>query len=219
MTTFMPVEKRCAICKAKATYMEVASTITFRSPDLDLRPSELQRSTMDSWIQECPKCGYVSYDIENKTKIKIDWLKNDKYLNCDGVKLQSELAKKFYKSYIINTECKQTENAFDDILHCAWACDDKNDKDNAVHCRNIAIELLSDLIDNTEDESEKDTLKLQKLDIMRRVGQYEKLLNEYSGISFETELLNQIFMFEMEKSKLKDDSCYTIDDAVKFFEE
>ena len=34
-----------------------------QAPDLDLRPGEALRSTMDRWLQQCPHCGYAAPDI------------------------------------------------------------------------------------------------------------------------------------------------------------
>ena len=63
MTTMFRQKYKCAVCGTEKEFYGIASTNSFGSPDLDLRPPEMQRSTMGQWIQQCPKCGYVSGSI------------------------------------------------------------------------------------------------------------------------------------------------------------
>ena len=44
----------------------LGSTSTFGSPDLDLRPAEMQRSTMEVWLQVCPHCRYIAPAISQQ---------------------------------------------------------------------------------------------------------------------------------------------------------
>ena len=41
----------------------MASASIFEPPDLDTRPEDLMRSSIDLWIQTCPHCGYCAPDI------------------------------------------------------------------------------------------------------------------------------------------------------------
>lgn len=73
----------------------MTSTSTWGYPDLDLRPSEMQRSSMFAWLQECPHCGYVARDIE-QTHINVapDFLKSEEYLTCEGHDFKSDFGQK-----------------------------------------------------------------------------------------------------------------------------
>ena len=64
MTTFLQEKLTCVICGSTSKHEMLGSTNTYGSPDLDLRPPEMHRSTMDYWVQECPFCGYVYSSIE-----------------------------------------------------------------------------------------------------------------------------------------------------------
>ena len=167
MTTFMQEKVTCAICHAVNEYNVLASTNTFGGgPDLDLRPAEMQRSTMHSWIQECPKCGYISGRISDKRRVSERWLRSEQYQTCDGLFFASDLAKRFYKYYLICLQGREDEDAFFAVLHAAWACDDKQDVENAKRCRKIAISLADKLIESGHQQ--KDNLQLMKADLMRR---------------------------------------------------
>lgn len=202
----------CAICGATNEYNVLASTNIFGGgPDLDLRPAEMQRSTMDLWIQECPKCGYISEEVSDTSDVTMEWLKSERYLTCDGIKFESDLAKRFYKYYMISIEDKNDEDAFFAILHAAWACDDEGDEENACRCRMLAIPLATLLINN--DHERKNDFLLMRADLMRRAGQFEDLIETYSLVHFDIDLLNQILQFEIEKAKKKDLSCYRVEDV------
>ena len=211
MTRFMKEKCICAVCGTASTYNTLASTNTFGSPDLDLRPPEMRRSTMSTWIQECPSCGYVSSEVSDPTNVTRMWLMSEKYRTCNGIKFSSGLAKQFYKHYLINMHDDKVEDAFFAILHAAWACDDMEDNNHARYCREIAITLATQMIE--EDHPNKSTLLLMRADLMRRSGHFEELIETYSSLTFEDKLFDQILAFEIDRAKNQDTSCYRVKDA------
>ena len=58
MTTMFRATHKCAVCGEMETYYEIGSTNSFGSPDLDLRPPQMQRGTMGEWIQK-ERCGFL----------------------------------------------------------------------------------------------------------------------------------------------------------------
>jgi hypothetical protein len=208
MTMLARVQNRCAVCGAINMYTDVMSTNSFGSPDLDLRPAEMERSTMGSWIQACPKCGYVSKRISDQTYVSKLWLQSEKYLTCDGIPFVSDLAKIFYRYYLLNSRKSELEDAFFSILHAAWACDDANDDENAKHCREIGIVLGRLLIE--ENCADVDKIKLICADLMRRAGKFDQLISTYESVHFDDDLHNQILKFQIEKAKARDVSCYRV---------
>ncbi len=70
MSTFREFKKKCTICGTESKFNIITSTNSFGSPDLDLRPPEMRRSTMWLWIQRCPCCNYVNYDVESISSVK-----------------------------------------------------------------------------------------------------------------------------------------------------
>jgi hypothetical protein len=207
------------------TYYEIGSTNSFGSPDLDLRPPQMQRGTMGEWIQQCPACGYVSGKIDNDPgKVTKKWLKSKAYTHSDGIDFRSGLADQFYKFYKISLLNENTERAFFALLHAAWACDDCEDTANAVRCRSMAVPLLNQVTeeltsgqgDPEEDDSDKkDNLLLIKADLLRRSGQFETLLSEYASRHFENEIMNKVLAFQLAKASEKDTACYTVQYAVE----
>ena len=84
--------------------------------------------------------------------------------------------------------------------------------DKATHFRSLAL-TEADLI-LSGDPEEKDTLMLMREDLLRRLGRFEQLIEEYSGITFGDPLFDAINAFQIEKAKEGDIGCYTVRDAV-----
>jgi hypothetical protein len=59
MTTFFREKLTCVISGSKRKHEMLGGTNTYGSPNLDFRPTEMHRSTMDYWVQECPFCSNV----------------------------------------------------------------------------------------------------------------------------------------------------------------
>lgn len=205
MTMIDDIEIKCPICNNDIKIWLLLSTNSSGFPDLDLRPPEMQRSTMNTWTQECPHCGYVSSDFNETPMVDEDFLKTESYQSCDNIDFKNNLSKIFYRQSLIESD---NINKFYALLHCAWACDDAEDIQNAVKIRNLALETIKDL-DLNED------MIILKADLMRRAQMFDDIIEEYSNMKFGEDILNQICEFQVEKSKIKDDGCYTIKDVVK----
>ena len=214
-TTMSRKKFKCSVCNTEHDYPVITSTNAFGAADLDLRPPEMQRSTMRLWVQECPECGYVSSEISDKSEIDAEFLKSEAYLSCDGINFSSELAKRFYRNYLIQIQVENLRGAMFTLLHAAWSCDDANDKDNARICREKAIPLAAKLAHDNE------TIYMMRADMMRRAGQFEELISEYESVKMkgdarnDPEILNKVLRFQIERAKEHDDKCYTVRDALK----
>lgn len=209
MSTMMRVKCRCFVCGAESEHSELMSTNAFGSPDLDLRPPEMRRSTMPVWIQECPHCGYISGNIGDKTSVDQAFFKSQEYKTCSQRAFGSALAKRFYRYYLINLADENYEDAFFAVLHAAWSCDDVGDEENAAYCRKCAITEIDKMISSSQNE----TLKVQKADLLRRIGNFDAVINEYSGMRFEEPILQKIVAFQIGKARQQDTGCYTVADV------
>ena len=212
MTTVFPHTVKCSVCGAENEIMVVASTNAFGPTDLDTRPPEMKRSTMYYWVQECSACGYAATDLTDETKLDRSFFETDDYLTCSGISFASDLAKSFYRQYLIMTAEKQHEDAFFAAMHAAWSCDDKEDRANAVLMREKAVEEAEQLL-QSDDCDWKDTVRLIRADLLRRTGRFDELLEQYESAAFDGELLNQIIAFEKELARRKLSGCYTVADA------
>lgn len=199
--------RTCHVCKTQSTQTTLLSTNMFGAPDLDLRPPEMKRSTMHWWTQKCPHCGYVAYDLGKSTGVTAEWLQREEYKTCSGILFPDGLAEQFYRLYLISLEEGKTKQAFNAIHYAAWVCDDHDDQENAARCRKLAIEQMEKIIAATGGD---ETMLVQKADLLRRAGLFDKLREEYSDLRLSEQLLNDIIAFQLEKAKQKDVGCYQV---------
>ena len=141
-------------------------------------------------------------------------MKTDEYLSCDGINFKSELAKKFYRYYMIKLMDHSTSKAFYAVLYAAWACDDEEDQENAVLCRKKAIPIITELLSGSRKNDS--TFLLMKADILRKAGCFEQLISEYRDVEFNDKLLDQILAFELDKAKRQDTACYRVRDVTDY---
>lgn len=203
MTQIIPIKVECPICKTNFEISALMSTNTTGSPDLDLRPPEMVRSTMDTWVHECPSCKYVAVNFKQNPSVTRKFIESEFYQDCDGFNFENPLSRRFYRQHLL--EAYNFEK-FHALLHCAWACDDRNDLENARLIRNRCLEILKNL---DLDEN----LEIQKADILRRSGNFAQLIREYENKTYSKDILNRIKDFQIEKSRLEDDGCYTVSDV------
>ena len=217
MTTVFPQTIRCFMCGSENEFGVIGSTNSFGPTDLDTRPPEMKRSTMSYWVQTCPVCGYSAVDLSDDTPVGREFLETDAYKTCDGIEFVSDLAKEFYRHYLIMAAEGKEEDAFWALLHAAWASDDKEDETGAVLSREKAIIIAYKLLDAGVPEW-KDTLSLILADMLRRVSCFDELLKRYDAVRFNGELQNQIIDFEKELARRKITKCLTAKDAVDYAE-
>lgn len=166
-------------------------------------------------LQECPYCGYVSNNLEEKIKLKIDYFESINYKSCDNIDFKSNHAKKCYKRYLIYKESNEPLFfSFQYIQLCAWACDDENDTKNSRFIRKIGIDLINKILESENNVFRIDDLLAIKIDWMRRIGDFENLIKEYENLNLNDSSWYLFFQFQLEKAKNKDDSCYSMIDAI-----
>lgn len=210
MTTIRKIEQKCPVCRKPSLVSVLTSTSTWGYPDLDLRPAEMQRSSMFAWLAECPHCGYVSGNFNNGTDITEEFLQGDDYKSLEGFEFKSDLAKRFYRAYLIAKELKDSRKCFFNLLHCAWACDDAEDS-NAIEIRKKALFYIDDF---EAGEDEKRNLLCMKADLLRRSGQFDRVVEEFKDVTIGEELHDKIINFQIEKAEKKDTACYTVEDVI-----
>lgn len=217
MSTFYRSQQKCSICKKKSDFTLIGSTNAFGSSDLDLRPPEMQRSTMRFWVHECPRCGYVSEQISDKSAVHKEFLKSEEYrTNNNGINFDSQLASLFYKQHLINQYDGNERGSFFALLHASWACDDVGDTEKAIQCRILSLQILTSLIE--QNPKDKEQLIVLKADIMRRALLFDDLIASFSLIRLSQELLNRILSFQLSLARKKDAECYTVDSALEYEE-
>ncbi len=172
MTTYATVTKKCAHCGAKVKCDVLNSTNEFGSPDLDLRPAEMARSTMGTWLQQCPHCHFVNSDLNEPLATADQLLASEAYrklINDAGI---PELAKRF-ACYALLVEGADPMGAAEATLRAAWACDDADDRERAARFRSQSADYVLAKLPVVDRDAQL-TLRVRLVDILRRASRFDE---------------------------------------------
>ena len=219
--TNIMVCKTCSVCNNKSNQPAFKEKLYFCGGlkpcgnfDLDFRlhkPDDHFKKL--NTLQECPYCGYVSNNLEEKTNLSIDFFDSMNYKTCDGIDFKSNHAAKCYKRYLIYKESNELFFSFQYIQLCAWACDDENDIENSKIIRKIGINLINEILESENKVLLTDDWLAIKFDWMRRIGDFEELINACKDINLKDRTWSTFLQFQLDKAKNKDSSCYSMHDA------
>ena len=217
MTTLHQEEQSCAMCGAKSEHTSIDSTNSFGSPDLDLRPPEMQRSTMAYWVQECPDCGYAYGSIEEKAPQAETTITSDAYKAILSNPLNGSLTGRFLKASLISEGAQEPKAAANYALNAAWAADDTDDKEGAISHRNRASELFVTSLDGVDETTEQSiVIRTRMVDILRRAERWEEAV-ALADVLLGSELdptIKSALEFERSAASKQDGRCYTIETAL-----
>ncbi len=217
MTTYATITKKCAHCGAKVKCDVLNSTNQFGSADLDLRPPEMARSTMETWLQQCPHCHFVNTDLSEPIpdvghlleSVAIQRIMNDAAI--------PSLAKRF----ACFAELQRGRGAYESgeaALRAAWVCDDAELPELARAFRDQTIEALLPLPPSLGGEGQI-VLRVRLVDILRRANRFVEAAELTTELSAEpgvrsNETLAAVIDFQNRLCSRRDDTGYTIATAV-----
>lgn len=216
MTKLFNSKKKCSICKKKSTHEEVLSTSTLGSYDLDLRPPEMERSSMGWWIQTCPKCGFCFPDISERIKYSSRIVKSESYQKQFISNEFPDLANKFLCYSLIQEGAGDYFGAMWACLYAAWECDDYKNNKSAKKCREKAVIFIKrGQEEGQRIDEEVGFEEILLADLLRRSEQFEKALKICEeGLNMKTKgIIPQILQFQKKLIGELDIACHTCTEA------
>ena len=211
MTTIGEVERTCALCGKTSEQMTLGSTNAMGAPDLDLRPSEMQRSTMYLWIEHCVHCGYTN------ERIDLAVAGVEAVLPEDGKLEQAfSLKDQFLTASRVGDLAGDKAQAADYALCAAWVADDNEEIDAAVYCRRRALAYFEAAIDTPDaDPDQRLHTRVRMVDLLRRCSDWEaasQLAQEILAEGAEG-VIGDVVRFQLKLCKQSDANCYTVADV------
>ncbi len=212
----LPNQSVCSACGALSEQTELVSTNAFGSPDLDLRPPEMQRSTMPYWVQTCSQCGFCASDIGKTMQGSRDLIAQPAYRDQLRNPDFPELANRFLCWAMI----AEAEGAWADAahasLHAAWACDDAQLAEVANTCRLQAIDRIRAAWDKgakVVDGGEAEPVLL--VDLLRRTGQFPEAGDTVHRVLRDVQdpWISKVFEFELSLIKAEDAAVHRLDEV------
>jgi hypothetical protein len=209
MTDFEENNVRCFCCTQTSRQPGLLGSNEFGSRDLDQRPAEMMRSTMGSWLQECPNCGYVSADLAKGDEHERCFVLTRKHAALRNGPHFSRLSARFLVRAASDAARGDFEQAFADTLCAAWDADDRDLDEVARALRKTAISYLAGRSFVSVD------LRLKLLDVHRRARNWAgatALAEQIMARKLEHPF-SAIVGFQLGKINSRDDGCYTVSQA------
>jgi hypothetical protein len=213
MTTLFHDTEVCAVCGHSHTIHGLASTNSMGPCDLDSRPAEMKRSTMEYWVQQCPSCGYCAASTSEAADGIAEVVRGQPYQSLLQQTQLDPTGRKFLLQRLIATEQSKLADAFWACLHAAWAFDDANDPEQATRCRTTAEQLARDAANAGEVIAEQTGIsELIRADLLRRVGHFKPaLVVAETGLHAQCEdNIKKILAYEISLIKAGDRDCHDI---------
>lgn len=215
MTTIGHERVDCAVCGESSSHPFIASTNTFGSPDLDLRPPPMKRSTITYWLQQCPHCGFVANQIDEAEEAEITLWREPGFQLARADIADADLIGRFRTRALIDERLGRFDAAARNMLCAAWAADDQ-DNDASVDLRSRAADMLMDALPGAGAD-ETIPMRTQLIDILRRAGRWNEAMtvaNEVLAADIANETIRHVAQFGKARAEAHDDACYSIEAAL-----
>jgi hypothetical protein len=215
MTTMFQQSTTCARCQQASDQTVLGSTNSFGSPDLDLRPPEMKRSTMHTWVQQCPHCQYVARRLEEANG-NLAFVGSPEYQAVLNDVRFPQLARLFRTLAYLSSTTDPTATGYA-YLHAAWDCDDRRNVTGATECRQQAAECFapSKPFEDTESGA---TTGAMLVDILRRATLFEAAAStcqELLQLKSCAGILKQVVEFQQQLIAAQDTNGHTVEEAMK----
>ncbi|MFT8243194.1 hypothetical protein [Roseomonas sp. BN140053] len=132
---------RCAVCGTESRQSRPRAQPPEQAPDLDLRPGEPLRSTMATWLQQCPHCGYAAPDISRVHPAVAQAVAAAPFRALVNDTSHPALARRFLGWAHVLEESGALHAAAEATLQAAWVADDENQPELASLWRREAVAL------------------------------------------------------------------------------
>ncbi len=218
MTTLANQKVTCGACGHVFSHPVLSSTNAFGSPDLDTRPPEMQRSTMQTWIQRCPSCGYSARDtsqIDDRVRPVMDGTAYRSQLTDTKY---PELASTFICSALLAEAVGRRGDAGWAYLHAAWILDDAGKDELARLWRGRAADTFLALLAGGQSFAEQPgASEAIVTDCLRRAGRGDEalpLIERSLSQSYE-DIIHYILALQRELIQRGDTSQHLIKEALE----
>lgn len=181
MTSYSSGFVTCGACGHGHEYNRLVGTYVEGEPDLDLRPPEMHRSTMSSWIQRCPSCKYCARDVSKFDEGLRAVMKGDAYQAILNDGQLPKLASTFVCAGMLDEAAGRPGDAGWSYLHAAWVLDDHRNEELARHWRGWAADVFLALLAKGEAFAEDGASELVASDCLRRAGRGAEALPVIDG--------------------------------------
>ena len=211
MTDYRTETLRCYCCSGNSEHSVLIASNSFGSLDLDQRPPGMLGSTIQSWLQECPYCGYVAPSIEEGDASARSFLDTSEFGSASYDPVADPGVRRFLVRAAYDAYAGDRRSAFLHTVAAAWIADDLKQVAVATELRLKAAAHLAGYKARSID------LRLRLLDVLRRAASWaagETLIAELDAEEPEYPFA-EIIGFHRDRIAARDIGRYTIQQALQ----
>lgn len=197
------IEVTCSVCGKKSAHTVITEVEASGVPDMDLRPPEPHRFSMEYWVMECPECGYCNGSLETPLDADRSYLESTEYKTLGGMETDNPLVSKFVRKALVCLKNRDYAEAMQSYLYASWVFDDEENTEKAGECRKEAINIMEN-----SPLKDDDNFLLLRADLLRRNGEFEKVIDEYGEKFFPNPVMLLTSQYQVRFAREKDDSVH-----------
>ncbi len=137
----------------------------------------MKRSTMNTWVQVCPSCGYCAPELPTRIKNAKKTLSTEAYHEQLNDPDSPQLVNTFLCCSLLEDGAGEYGHAGCACLWAAWICDDATSDTKAQECREKALALWQKAeVEGQGFAEQPGAERALIVDLLRRTGQFERAL-------------------------------------------
>ncbi|MBP6507070.1 MAG: hypothetical protein KA257_05850 [Opitutaceae bacterium] len=217
MTTFSSTYVTCGACGQNFEHNALSSTNRFGSMDLDTRPPEMERSTMNAWIQRCPGCGHCASDASVFDRRLMVLLESENYQGNLVDPNLPPLSAQFVCAGLLLEAALEFVKAGWEFLHAAWVTDDANLANESRKWRTRAAECFGRCLESAELSNEfAIELSAVQVDCLRRANRGKEAAPIIDRLQAEARnpVIDQVMVYQRRLIMNGDNAAHTVSEAM-----
>ena len=200
----------CSVCGNSSVHTIITETDPpSGAPDIDLRPAPPHRSYIKYWVMKCPECGYCNATLDLPADFDREYLESEEYLGLGGIENVSEKAAEMIKKALGCKKGHSYKEAVQSYLYAAWLLDDDNNEVQAKKCRKAAVKIMDEHPATFKNDP---NFKLLMADLLRRSGEFSRVVRDYEGKAYNSQLMTAIAFFEVNLAAKGDSAAHRADE-------
>lgn len=231
MSHYAPRLYTCGFCKTRTTFNRMDSGFGAAGKDLDYRPAHLRGPLLGNAVMECPRCHYAAQTIEKP--VGLWWppvfflLHSPNYRSFDGLNPpEGSLEGAAIHMALLERAKGHALESAKAFLVAAWRRDDRANGVENTQARAYRLAALGALRSyHPTGVAEKERKILLQADLLRRTGQFERLLGDYEGLGEApqesgglTEGYHRALLaYQCERARKKDGGRHSAEEAILWY--
>lgn len=168
---------KCAVCGEEFETLKPSEWADSKIKNLDGRPYETDKFTVESTVICCPKCGYVSFDITKSLIESSSFITTKEYKSIiSNARLPKKVNKFLALGYIFESQNKFFHASHAYLCACWLLEDELRKKEEQIMLEKTAHCMLKYINSASFKKHPDNSMILSIIDVLRRIGKFKSAI-------------------------------------------